>query len=192
MDRIVKISEHQIPLFGSIIESEQVTLWTEIENLSTEIKTLQNLLRTKQKQYSDNDTILLELGLTNVANGFIFPEDFLTLPSTFKEKSLKTQQVEYSNYKPDLSSWKKVVYVLNKENRVLTGREIIEVIYNLEPELRNVPDEMRKKFEVNIFAILSNNTKLLKIVRFKHKGEYKYGFKNWFEDSGEIKKEYLV
>lgn len=62
----------------------------------------------------------------------------------------------------------------------------------MEPEQINVPDNLKKKNETNIFAILSNYSKEGKIVRFKDNGIYKYAFKQWMNEDGEIKKEYLV
>jgi len=195
METLVKLSDNQVKHFSTVIETSQDELATDIDRLKKEIRDLQLLLKNKEDLFNDNNDTLLQLGFHNDSLqseklNIKLPakENYIDIPSNVEIKEIK-----YGHYNPSGSSWDKVKYVLNKKNRALTARHIIEEIYNHDPELKNVPDEMKKKNETNIFALLSSYSKDGKIVRFKiANSEYQYGFKKWFDEYGEIKKEYLV
>lgn len=182
MEKFIKVTSHQIPLFGSTLESDQEMLLNEIERLRAE-------LDLKEKIYKENEATLKQLGIKKKLNGDAI--DFVSIESNFK--GIKTKKLSVTDYKSDLSAWNKVRYFLNYENKALSGREIIEAIYSKEQELKSAPREIKKRTEDNVFAILNKNIKTGNLVRFKKANEsgYKYGFKDWF-DGDVIKKEYLV
>jgi hypothetical protein len=182
MERVITLTDNQVSFIGGAIQSEQL-------ELAKEIKELRAKLQQKEKHYADNENTLIELGLRT--NDQRSDKPFVQYHSLFKLPENK-KSILY-DYAPNLSIWKKICFILNRENKVFTGRELIEEIYNREPELRNIPKEMNKQFEDNVFAVLSKETKDGELIRFKPNGEgqYKYGFKDWFEN-GEIKKEYLI
>lgn len=188
MDTIITLTDSQLPLFGSFLEADQVKLLNEINEL-------RELLTKKEKLFNDNQNTLMQLGIINGYPDVVIHDvsDFIIKPSSNGNGIKATPAVILNDYKSSNSAWKKVTYILNYENKVMTGRKIIEIMYNLEPELKNATDAIRKKAEMNIFAILSNNTKEGKLIRFKSENEYeyKYGLKNWFNENGNVKEEYL-
>lgn len=197
MDLLVKISDSQLEFLESTIETRQEGLIVEIEDLKQEINVLQHLLKSKEALFKDNGGMLVQLGgrkdeLQKRSEKNHLPNtigDYIDLPSG----AGKIKEINVGQYKINSSSWEKVRYILNEQNKALTARQIIEDIYNHEPELRNVPNGMKDKNETNVFAVLSNYSKVDKIKRFKKEGkQYKYGLKKWFDEFGEIKKEYLI
>ena len=197
MDVLISVSESQLPMLSSFLKEDQDKLLPEITALKEEIEKLTVLLKNKEDRYNANIRTLSKLRDNNntpfndmIPKPFSFTNiDFLQVPAGLGQPEKHLIQ---NDYNINGSSWDKICFILNRESRVLTAREILENFYQMEPEQINVPDNLKKKNETNIFAILSNYSKEGKIVRFKDNGIYKYAFKQWMNEDGEIKKEYLV
>lgn len=175
---------HQISLFNSLIDSEKATLLKEINELNETIA-------KKKQRFKELESQQIHLTLTK-PNGTT-----IAFLDQIKSKTIlsgsKWSETEYNS---KYSSWKKVLFILNKEDKVLTARQIITVMYNFEPELRFVQKDKKKTIEDNIFAILSKASKKGELIRFKKEAElkieYKYGLKRWMDNNNKLKSEYLI
>jgi hypothetical protein len=85
------------------------------------------------------------------------------------------------------SWWEKIKWCMQQKAKVLSAKEVTELIFEQQPLLRHLPDEAMKKNTGNIFSTLTNKFKDKEIYRVKIGAEYKYGFKEWFtEDGGNV------
>jgi hypothetical protein len=197
MDILISLSDSQLPIVSSFLKEDQEKLLPEITALKEEIEKLTVLLKNKEDRYNANIRTLSKLRDNNnalfndmIPKPFSFTNiDFLQLPAGLGQPEKHLIQ---NDYNINGSSWNKICFILTRESKVLSAREILKHFYQMEPEQINVPDNLKKKNETNIFAILTNYSKEGKIIRFKDNGIYKYAFKQWMNEDGEIKKEYLV
>jgi hypothetical protein len=92
---------------------------------------------------------------------------------------------------PKLSWWDKVVFVLKKRRKVTSSKEVLNCIYELQPELKGDDDKHRKN-GINVFALMSTNSKKKnKLKRITVKGEFLYGLPEWWSnEDGKLMPEY--
>jgi hypothetical protein len=160
-----------------------------LRSISLQQEELKAKLQELQDRYNDNQNIISQLlngtPKSNRSNGF---EPTVGSKNESKEKETSSNgDPVLLSYDRGASWWNKAIFVLKKRNKGTGGREILNFLYELDPELKG-DEETQRKNGVNLFALLSTKVSKGKLRRIKTKnGDYLYGFPDWFNDDGRLK-----
>jgi hypothetical protein len=177
MDKTITIQSSQVKPIASFLRDQQERILLEIAEQRKRIAEL-------EKQYDANNATLDHLGVEE------YDYDILTASMEFSSVRIISQG--QTGYNPLGSWWDKIFYILKKEERGLKSKELLNLIYEHEPELNQVSVEERRKIEVNVFSTLTHKSKKNHLGRIRFKNEYVYGLTHWFTKEGTLKKQYYM
>lgn len=174
-EKVIHLGKFQIESFLKFMSLEQSELNEQITEL--------------QKRYKDNENTIAQLTgehgtngngseqIVGSANGSIGKKDQVTLVNPAPKYSAKS------------SWWEKVVFVLTARSKGTYARDILNFLYELDPEIKG-DAEKEKKNAINLFALLSTKVRKGKLKRIRAKGEFFYGLPEWFNEDGRLKENY--
>lgn len=182
---IQSLKRSHLSLLSIGVAAEQRQLRVEIDALKAE-------LYKKEQQYQDNEKLLSELGYGAAVENLSKGQQFVESTTIISELDSQYPNIENGHkYKSDWSYWQKIQFILHRTEKPITAREIIDGFFSLEPDLDRNDLKLVKKVENNLFATLTHKVETGTLQRFRDAKEFKYGFTDWFDTNGNLKKKYM-
>lgn len=181
MEKLIPIQDSQFKTLATFLTDHQKKVKQEIDDYKSRLAQL-------QKEYEANEATIRELQSSNgePAAGSIISDFKVGL---FPSNGHSTPN---KGYKAKWSLWEKIKYLLETEERLLSSKELIDLIFQYQPELRQASEKEQRKIKVTLYSILTtkNNNNFLN--RVGEPKEYKYGLFSWFEKDGVLKKQFDI
>lgn len=175
MSQAVEFNESELLKILRYYQSEQDRLRSELTKLQGDIR--------------ENDSIIEKIKAKTASNGVTSAR---TQPPLFEQNS-KGTTTPTGKYDPSLSFRKKAIFILTSIGHLLTVREVLNLIYQYEPGLKDKGDS-RKDFGTlsSLMSTLATSQKGKVFCREKsNDGQYLYGLIEWQDRAtGKIKAEY--
>ena len=136
---------------------------------------------------TDNTIALLRTHIEDLTNKI----DSLIVEREKAERALDTilpKRARRLVYIKDSTLKQKALYCLKLKRKVLSTNEMLEILYEVDPELQDDSNTV-KSLRLALFRlnnddeIVTYKTSMMKTIR--------YGLKNWTDEKGQIKDEYL-
>lgn len=174
MNKTVTLKDSLAKKLASLVREGQPALLLKIEEAKLNLSLL-------EQEFAENEAMLKQLETEEDQPVFHSQGSFI----------LKTP-INVNGYSSATSWWEKIQYLLKRQGAALTSKQLIDLIYQYEPELKQASDHDQKKVKINVDATLSYKFKESQLGRYKDHKEYAYGLPAWFDKSGNLKREYMI
>lgn len=195
VDNVIPLlTDHHFDLLAGSIESEQNTIAQEIEVRKKRMEDEKLQLEKLEQRYFANEKVLLSLSSKQTNGQHQNDEVKNGVSYIIKTSRQLFAQKPNVNYNSEWETWDKIKFILEREERLMTARQILDELYGYEPEKKQLPDDEKYRFETKVFTAI--NYKVNKGQLQRHKGdndkEYKNGLPDWFSPEGKPKPLYLL